>query len=150
MVIVGDGTARSSLEQQAESLGLTDKVKFLGWVIPEKVPALLATAHVIMIPSRYEGLPRVAVEAALMAKPVVATRVGGIPEVVLHQKTGLLVEAENSAALAEATSFLLVHHEKATTMGDTARMFASKKYNMEHFVDSYQALYQQLTLEKSA
>ncbi|MCZ6799006.1 MAG: glycosyltransferase family 4 protein, partial [Nitrospirae bacterium] len=63
MVIVGDGTARSSLEQQAESLGLTDKVKFLGWVIPEKVPALLATAHVVMIPSRYEGVPRVAVEA---------------------------------------------------------------------------------------
>ena len=79
-----------------------------------------------------------------------ATKVDGIPEVVLHQETGLLVEAKNSAALAEATSFLFAHQEKATTMGDTARLLAVKKFNMEHFVDLYQALYQQLTLEKSA
>ena len=133
----------------AEARRMREKVKFLGWIAPEEIPALLATAHLVLIPSRYEGLPRVAVEAALMAKPVVATRVGGISEVVLHQKTGLLVEPENNTALAEAISFLLAHQEEATTMGHSARSLALKKFNLEHCVDSYQSLYQRLTLGKS-
>ncbi len=150
MVIAGDGPERSSLEQQAKSLGITDKVQWLGWVAPEKVPALLATSQVVLIPSRSEGLPRVAVEAALMARPVVGTRVGGMPEVIVHQQTGLLVEAENGAALAEAIIFMLTHQEEAVTMGHSARRLALERFNLEHCVDSYQALYQQLTLDKSA
>ena len=145
MVIAGDGPQRSRLEQHAESLGLTEKVKWLGWMAPEKIPVLLATALVVLIPSRSEGLPRVAVEAALMARPVVGTRVGGIPEVVLHEQTGLLVEPENDRALAEAITFLMTHQDLGETMGHSARKLALEKFRPVHCMDSYQALYQQLT-----
>jgi glycogen(starch) synthase len=150
MVMAGDGPQRSALEQQAESLGLTQMVKWLGWVPPEQIPALLATAQAVLIPSRSEGLPRVAVEAALMARPVVATKVGGIPEVVIHQRTGLLVEPENEGALADAVIYLLSNKEKAVTMGCSARSLVLKKFNMEQCVNSYQALYEQLAQSKSA
>jgi glycogen(starch) synthase len=150
MVIAGDGPERSSLEQHAKSLGLAEQVKWVGWVAPEEIPALLATSQAVLIPSRSEGLPRVAVEAALMARPVVGTRVGGIPEVVVHQRTGLLVEPENERALADAIIFLLTHQEEGVSMGHSARRLALKKFRMEGCVDSYQALYEQLIQVKSA
>ena len=149
MVIAGDGPQRSELEQQAESLGLTEKVKWLGWVAPEQIPPLLATSQVVLIPSRSEGLPRVAVETALMARPVVATEVGGIPEVVMHQRTGLLVEPENVGALADAIIYFLTHREKGESMGYSARRLALEQFNLDHCVDSYHALYEQLTQSKS-
>jgi len=150
LVLAGDGPQRSALEQQAESLGLTEKVQWLGWVAPEQIPALIATAQAVLIPSRSEGLPRVAVEAALMARPVAATKVGGIPEVVIHQKTGLLVEPENDEALADAILYLLTNQDESVAMGHSARCLALEQFNLEHCVDSYHALYEQLTQSKSA
>jgi glycogen(starch) synthase len=149
MVIAGDGPQRSALEQQAESLGLAEKVQWLGWVAPEEIPALLATAQAVLIPSRSEGLPRVAVEAALMARPVVATKVGGIPEVVIHQRTGLLVEPENEGVLADAIIYFLTHREEGESMGYSARSLALEQFNLDHCLDSYHALYEQLTQSKS-
>ena len=149
MVIAGDGPQRSALEQQAESLGLAEKVQWLGWVAPEQIPALLATAQAVLIPSRSEGLPRVAVEAALMARPVVATKVGGIPEVVIHQRTGLLVEPENEGVLADAIIYFLTHREEGESMGYSARSLALEQFNLDHCLDSYHALYEQLTQSKS-
>jgi glycogen(starch) synthase len=150
MAMAGDGPQRSALEQQTESLGLTEKVQWLGWVAPDKIPALLATAQVVLIPSRSEGLPRIAVEAALMARPVVATKVGGIPEVVIHQRTGLLVEPENERALAESIIYFLTHREECDSMGYSARKFVLEKFNMEECVDTYQTLYEKLTQGKLA
>ncbi len=144
LVMAGDGPQRSSLEKQAESLELNGKVQWLGWVAPGQMPALLATAQVVLIPSRTEGLPRVAVEAALMARPVVATKIGGIPEVVLHQRTGLLVTPENERALIDALMYVLTHREEGELMGASARTFVLEKFNMEQCVDSYQTLYNQI------
>ena len=108
------------------------------------VPALINTATMVVMPSRREGLPLVALEAALMARPIVATRVGGLPEVVVHQQTGLLVEPENSDALAEAITFLLDHHETATQLGQAARQRAQEVFGWERCVDAYDALYRKL------
>src|SRR5262249_3612688 len=94
LLIAGDGPARSDLERQAGQSGLGRAVDFVGWVAPDQIPALLNGATAVVIPSRQEGLPLVAVEAALMARPVVATRVGGLPEAIVHQQTGVLVEPE--------------------------------------------------------
>ncbi|HEY7221489.1 MAG TPA: glycosyltransferase family 4 protein, partial [Candidatus Binatia bacterium] len=101
LVIAGDGPARSFLENQATELGLQHCVEFVGWVTPERVPELINTATVVIMPSRNEGLGSVALEAALMARPIVAARVGGLPEIVLHRKTGLLVDDGDQEALAE-------------------------------------------------
>jgi glycogen(starch) synthase len=144
LVVAGDGSARSALEQQAADLGLRQVVEFVGWVEPDEVPRLLNTATMVLLPSRREGLPLVAVQAALMARPIVATRVSGLPEVVVHQQTGWLVEKEDSRSLAEAIAFLLEHLETAIQMGQAARRRAQEVFSWRHCVAAYDALYQRL------
>ena len=85
LIIAGDGPERPNLKRQVAALGLGDAVEFTGFIDPQKVPELLNTATVCVIPSRVsEAFPIVALEAAQMARPVVATRVGGLPESVIH------------------------------------------------------------------
>jgi glycogen synthase len=144
LIIAGDGPSRMDLQRQATELGLAQAVEFIGWVAPLKVPALLNTATVVVMPSRREGLPLVALEAALMARPVVATRVGGLPEVVMDRETGLLVEERDSESLAEALLFLLEHPEVAAQMGSAARRRVREVFSFEQCVNAYDALYQKL------
>jgi glycosyltransferase involved in cell wall biosynthesis len=81
----------------------------------------------------------------LMARPMVATRVGGLPEVVKHQQTGLLVEPDNSDELAEATGFLLAHTDIAIRMGLAARRRAQTNFSWDGHINAYDNLYQKLT-----
>ena len=148
LVVAGDGTERPVLERQTAELGLKDMVKFIGWVTPENVPALINTAMVVIVPSRgWEALPLVSLEAAMMARPIVAARDGGLPEVVVHGKTGLLVDKEDSAALAEALSFLLSHPEAAAQMGQAARRRVQEVFSLERCVDAYDTVYRKLCSE---
>ena len=144
LTIAGDGPARNNLEHLVIELGLEKSVDFVGWVAPERVPALMNTATVVIMPSRWEGLPLVALEAALMARPLVVTPVEGLPEVVIHQQTGLLVDKENSEALAEAISFLLSRPEVAVAMGHAARRRVQEVFSFENCVDAYEAVYRRL------
>jgi glycogen(starch) synthase len=145
LVIAGDGPARTSLAQQAAKLGLTNVVDFVGWVAPDKVPALINTATIVVIPSRCaEAFGLVALEAALMARPVVATRIGGLHEVVAHRQTGLLVENEDSKALAEAVAFLLREPRIAMDLGQAARQRAQELFSFERYVEAYDTLYRRL------
>lgn len=147
LTIAGDGPVRPALERQAAELGVTQSVHFVGWVAPDKVPALMNTATVVVMPSRHEGFGLVALEAALMARPIVATRVGGLPEVVAHQQTGLLVERDDSKALAEALSVLLADPQMAAQMGQAGRHRAQQMFRWDRCVDAYTALYRKLTKE---
>lgn len=143
LTVIGEGPSRPELERQAASLGVREAVDFLGRV-PE-VHSHMNAATLILMPSRWEetfGL--VALEAALMGRPVVATRLGALPEVVLHERTGLLVPSEDSAALAEAASSLLNHPEKAIEMGRAARLWALERFTLDRCVDDYDALYRRL------
>jgi len=79
-----------------------------------------------------------------MARPIVATRVAGLPEVVVHGKTGLLVEKEHSDALADAFAFLLDHSEMAAQMGQAARDRAQRVFSWERCVDAYDDVYRSL------
>jgi len=144
LTIAGDGPERSKLEQQAVKLGLKGVIEFIGWVAPEKVPAVVNASTIVVMPSRHEPFGLVALDAALMARPIVASRVGGLSEVVIHQQTGLLVEPEDSAELAEAIIFLLDHPEKAMRMGQAARQRALDVFSWERCVDGYANLYKRL------
>ena len=144
MVIAGDGPDRPQLERQTSQLGLSDVVEFLGLVEPEKVLALINRATLVLIPSRYEGLPTVALQAALMARPIVATRVGGLSEAVIDQQTGLLVESGDSHSLAEAIAFLLSNPQGAIEMGRAGRKRAQRLFLWQRCVDAYDALYKRL------
>lgn len=148
LIIAGNGVLRSDLERQAACHGIAHAVDFIGWVAPDKVPALINDATIVVMPSRQDSLPLVALEAALMARPIVATRVGGLPEVVVHEETGLLVESESSDALAEAVVCLLSNPHVAKRMGAAGRARAARVFSWEHHVDAYDALYRKLTAVK--
>ena len=148
LTIAGDGPARLDLEQRALGLGIGDAVRFTGWVNPEHIPDMVNSASMIVIPSRWqEPFGLVALEAALMARPVVAMHVGGLPEVVVHGQTGLLVEPENAEALAEAITVLLERPETATEMGQAGRIRACEHFSWSRYVDAYDALYRRLITE---
>jgi len=147
LVIAGDGVERRQLEQQIDDLELSGQVECLGWVAPDRIPALINSATMVLMPSRIEGLPLVALQAAMAARPIVATRVGGIPEVIVHQDTGLLVEPENASALAGAVMFLLANPDIAVEMGYSGRRRAQEVFSWEKCVASYKDLYRQLTMQ---
>lgn len=85
-----------------------------------------------------------ALEAAMMARPVVATPAGGLPEAVVHEETGLIVEHENSLAIAEAVVFLLEHPDVAILMGQSARSRVLQTFSLNSCADSYSRLYRRL------
>lgn len=145
LVIAGDGPAKPDLEAQSSRLGLNESVEFLGWVRPEKVPELINTATLVIMPSRWrEPFGLVALQAAQMSRPIVATRVGGLPEIVVHHETGFLVEKENGTALAKHIAFLLQHPEIAAQMGHAARRRSRERFGMKRFINEYDSLYQKL------
>jgi glycogen(starch) synthase len=144
LTIAGDGPERQPLERQAERLGVDEAVQFVGWVEPDKVLALLATATMVLMPSRHEGLPLVGIQAASMGRPIVAARVGGLPEIVLDGQTGLLIEKQDSHALAEAIGYLLDRPERAAQLGQAARQRAQEVFDWQRCVDAYDALYNEL------
>ena len=147
LIIAGDGPERPKLEQQIAELDLTDRVELVGWVAPDQVPSLMNTATVVVMPSRWEeAFGLVALEAALMDRPIVATRVDGLSEVVVHQETGLLVEPESPESLAAAIGYLLDHPQIATQMGQAARLRAQGEFSWERHVDAYDGLYRQLVM----
>lgn len=143
LIIAGDGPDRGPLEQQALSLGLRT-VEFRGWVDPEEVPALLNSCTLVLMPSRVEPFGLVALQAAQMARPIVASRVGGLPEIVIQGETGWLVEKGDSNALASAVAFLLEHPELAVRMGQAARRRALRVFPWDNYVEAYEHLYRTL------
>ena len=144
LVVAGDGPERASMERQITTLGLANRVEFRGWVAPENIFNLINTATVVLMPSRLEGLPSVALQAGIMARPVVATSIGGLSEIVLHQQTGLLMPPEDQVGLAEAIVFLLEHPEAAVQMGQAIRDRVKDMFSWQQCVDAYDTLFRQL------
>ena len=145
VVIAGDGIGRHELERKALDLGLDKAVEMLGWVRPEAVPALINRATIVLVPSRYEPFGLVALQAAQMGRPVAGFRVGGLPEVVKHDRTGLLVEPEDVSALAEALRRLLDEPYEASSFGQAAYSAARGGSAWEAHVSAYEAVYEQVT-----
>ena len=127
-LIVGDGPLRSRLEKKASELGLGGRVHFLG--AQEDVPSILKLMDVFVLTSRSEGAPNAIVEAMASGLPVVATRVGGVPEIVVDGTTGLMVGEGQAGDLASAVLGLLADPERAKLMGDAAAERALKRYDV--------------------
>lgn len=144
LTIAGDGPERTKLNELTNELGLSHAVEFVGWIAPEGVHELMNQATIVVMPSRSEGLPQVSIQAAQMARPVVAARVGGLPEVVLDGETGLLIQAEDSDALAYAIAWLLSHPEDAVRMGVAARFRAQEVFDWASYLNAYDTLYQRI------
>ena len=138
-LIVGDGPLRENLEGLSLSLGIAQAVRFLGY--RQDIATLMGMSDVIVMPSLKEGLPYVLLEALALARPVVGTPVGGIPEVVKHGETGFLVPPKDSESLAEAVIQVLRNPEKAARLGERGRELVSREFNIETMVRKIAAVY---------
>jgi glycogen(starch) synthase len=107
LVIVGDGPERTRLERLAARLGIADRTRFFGFVPHERIPAVLRDIDVLVLPSRYEELGSVLLEAMYARVPIVASHVGGIPELIEHRRSGLLVPSASPPLLAAAVRELI-------------------------------------------
>lgn len=143
--IAGDGPELDNLKQQVNSLGLQENVSFLGWIEPEKIPDLLNQVTAVLLPSREEEtLPVVALQAAQMARPIIAADLAGFPEVITHEQTGLLFKPGCSLELSKAIATIIDAPSQAQSMGQLARKQADERFNIDHWVVQYDQLYQRI------
>jgi len=141
-VLVGDGELRSELEAQRRSLGLESRVHFTGW--REDIPDILALADLFVLPSLGEHFGRVLIEAMATGKAVVATDAGGVPEVVIHGETGLLVPPAQPRPLADAVLTLLSDPDRARRLGEAGRLRVVAEFSLSRHVEAVEALYKEL------
>ena len=139
-LVAGDGPERSALEQQTRHAGLEDRIRFLG-ALATAAP-LYPRLDLLVIPSRSEGLPNVLLEALRADRPVVATEVGAVPEVITDSRIGALVPIESPAALADAivAALPLRHSADASAM----RREAADRFSLERRAERHRALYDEL------
>jgi glycosyltransferase involved in cell wall biosynthesis len=137
--IAGDGPCRDALHTLAQELGIVDRVRFLGEV--HDVAALLARARLFALPSRTEGISLTILEAMARGLPVVTTRVGGNPEVVVEGETGLLVPPLDPAALAAALRRVWEDTALGQSLGDAGRRRVEAHFDIRRMVAAYEALY---------
>jgi L-malate glycosyltransferase len=138
-LIAGDGPREGELRALARRLDIEHQVRFLGHC--EDVPALLAQADAFVLPSRSEAFPNGAIEAMAAGLPVVASRVGGLLDLIDDGRTGLLVEPDNPAALASAIESLVISPERAAALGATARDEVARRYSFDRMVRSFEDLF---------
>jgi glycosyltransferase involved in cell wall biosynthesis len=128
LLLAGDGEHRVALEAKAAALGLGTAVAFLGRAGAARVRGLLNGALALVVPSTYEGMPLVVLEAMAAGVPVIASRVSGIPEVVVDGETGWLVPPEDPAALAAALAAVLADPAEAARRGEAGRRRAAERF----------------------
>ena len=139
LLLVGDGSRREALEAQVKALGIAPSVIFTGF--RADVARMLDAIDVLALPSLYEGMPLTAIEAAAMARPVVATAVDGTPEVVEHGVTGFLVPPANPPALSGALLTLLADPDRARSLGETGRQRTLERFDLGRQVEATAAVY---------
>jgi glycosyltransferase involved in cell wall biosynthesis len=145
VVIAGDGFERPELIGLAESLGIARDVTFLGWVPNSELPPYYRAAAVSVIPSLEEGFGIPAAEAMGCQTPVVASDAGGLPEVVEHGVTGLVVPRGDSSALATAIGALLADPFKRTQMGLAGRERALRLFDWDRTAEQLEQIYAEVT-----
>jgi N-acetyl-alpha-D-glucosaminyl L-malate synthase BshA len=139
LVVVGDGPDRPHAEQLARDLGVSDRVTFVG--MQSNVLEYLSMADLYLMSSSSESFGLSALEAMSCGVPVVAYRVGGMPEVILDGRTGLLVAPGDAAALGEAAVMLLEDDARRRRFGRAARRRVLEEFTAERIVRQYEALY---------
>ena len=145
LVIVGDGEERPQLQQLAAELGVDQDIEFTGLIPPDRVPAKLEEATIVLMPSRWEGLPVVGVQVAMAGRPIVGADIRGMREAVISGRTGILVEGDNSDELAAATLRLLGDPMTATALGEAARTHSLEHFVADRMFDRYEELYRSLS-----
>ena len=141
-LVAGEGSARRELEERVKALNLGDEVRFCGFV--SDAPAYLSQIDIFILPSLYEGLGVAVLEAMAAGKPVIASRVGGLPELVADRVTGLLVAPKNTEGLAQAIARLAGEKSLAREMGKRGAERARASFSLEQMAAKNEAYYYEL------
>ena len=141
-VFAGEGPARQEWETLAGELGISEHVSFVG--VREDMPGVYASLNMLVLPSLLEAFPMCLLEAMAAGKPVIATRVGAVPQLVRSEVTGLLLNPGDVDGLAAAIVRLLQHPELASRLGENGRAQVARHYSAEAMARSYIAKYEQV------
>ncbi len=141
-LLVGDGELKKSLIKLSKLLKIEEKVRFLGF--RDDIPEILQIIDIFVLTSLWEGLGRSLTEAMYTSKPVVATNVEGVPEIVKHEKTGLLVKPKDHIEVAKAINRLLSNPKFAEHIGNNAHSLVSKRFSAKKMVFNIDSIYSEI------
>ena len=143
--IVGDGPINDELIAYVNSKYLNNKIEFLGYKKHDEAVKIMRGGSFVVLPSEwYENYPYTIIEAFASSKPVIGSRIGGVPEIIKNWETGLLFEPGNSDELSLKIKFFINHPDKAIEMGKSARMFLEQELNPENHYKKLMEIYKQL------
>lgn len=140
--LVGDGPHEEKLLATAESMGISDRIRFLG--LRRDVDELLAESHIFVLTTRWEGFPRSILEAMRGGLPVVASAVGGIPESVEEDRTGYLVPGNGVEELSHRLAYLINHPEERLRLGQAGRQRFEERFRFERMAEQTLVVYKDL------
>ena len=143
LALAGEGEQSPTLQSLASELGIYENVTFLG--IRNDLPDILSACDSVLIPSRNEGLPRVAIEAMAAGKPIIATKVGGTPEAIIDGVTGILVRPNDIDQMGNAISHLIGNVKLQKRLGAAGRKRAIQHYSVEKYISRLDSLYGRLS-----
>ena len=142
LAVIGDGESRGDLERRAHAIGLTGRVHFTGWWTD--MPAALSDVDVVALTSRNEGVPVALIEAAAAGRPIVASRVGGVPAVVRDGVTGYVTDPGDAGQIASALRRLLDDVDLRRRFGEEGRRHAAHNFADDRLLADMSALYGEL------
>jgi Glycosyltransferase len=146
-LLVGEGELKDALAAKCKRLKLGDKIIFTGF--RSDIKDILASIDVFVMPSLLEGLPMILLETMAMAKPIVATEIDGIKEILYNGEAGLLVPPKDPKALSDAIIDMLIHRDKAYQMGMAARKIVEGRFGVDVMVQKVEDVYEELLQLKS-
>jgi len=144
LTLAGQGSMRAELERLAQLLKVADNVRFVGQLEHEKIYPFLGGHHLMIMPSRSESFGVAALEAAACARPVIASKVGGIPEVVIDGQTGILVPPDDETALTNGIIKMARDQASGRQLGLNGYRMVQEKFSWSESLDRMTALYQSL------
>jgi len=145
LTVVGDGSQRKPLQDQAQQLGIADRIQFAGWLSSEQLIPLYQQANLFVFPSRHEGMPNAVLEAMACGLPVIATKIAGNEELIVSggeaiSATGILVPPEDVSALRTALEKILTNAALRMEMGNAAWQRVGQEYQWRGVAEKYVAL----------
>jgi len=145
-LILGEGHLRPVLDENINKLGLQGRIRMIGFCEPEDVLNIVFSSDMFVMSSISEGTPLAILEAAALGKPIVATKTGGIPEILTNSKHAFLVEPGDEKQLADAIFWMYTHWNQAQKMGNLAKDHIEKYYSLDRQVKKTLDVYQNVLL----
>jgi glycosyltransferase involved in cell wall biosynthesis len=145
-IFTGDGPLENGLRRKALEMGISDNVIFLGW--RDDVAKIISIYDIFVLPSLNEGMGRVLAEAMALGKPIVASNIGGIPDLVIHGKNGFLVPPKNPKELVKYIQVLIEDKDKRVKMGLKGKEI-SLNFGAKSMIERIASLYEELLIQKN-